>query len=271
MASTIAISPPDYTPAIKTKADVVLYEQHEIGTSRFLRSLFTYFDSDDYAWVGENTERGKRDLSVQDLITGLRKCPDEEAFPALPPDITLAPDVDPGTAFIKRPQLHHLLDKDVAPLVPRMLVDEANILEILKKNPHPNIVPYYGCVAKRGRITGIVLQRYYSILDHRFLRDASAFDVEAFEQGLKAALQHIHSLGLAHNDINPSNIALDNNDHPVVIDWGSCKAFGAELLSAGTPGWIDEDFDISKQDHDISAAEKVVRWVRQEKAKLNLL
>ncbi|KAF2210259.1 hypothetical protein CERZMDRAFT_45687 [Cercospora zeae-maydis SCOH1-5] len=252
-------------PAIRTKADVVLYEQHDAVTSQFLRSLFVHFDSDDYVWIGVNAERRKQDLTIQDLVKGLRQMPDDKAFPELPPNITPAPAVDLGKCFIKRPQVYHLLDKDVAPLVPQILLDEAKTLEILKENPHPDIVPYFGCSVKRGRITGIVLRRYHSVLDRRFLSDASEFDVEVFKEALNAALQHIHGLGLAHNDINPSNIALDANDRPVIIDWGSCKHFGAELLSAGTPGWIEDDFDISKQDHDVTAVEKVLQWVRQEK------
>lgn len=35
------------------------------------------------------------------------------------------------SASIKRPQVHHLLDQDTAALVPQMLLDEAETLEIL--------------------------------------------------------------------------------------------------------------------------------------------
>lgn len=50
---------------------------------------------------------------------------------------------------IKRPQVHHLLDQDTAVLVPQMLLDEGETLEILRKSPHPDIVPYYECIHTR--------------------------------------------------------------------------------------------------------------------------
>lgn len=50
------------------------------------------------------------------------------------------------SASIKRPQVQHLLDRDTAALVPQMLLDEAETLEILRKSSHPDIVPYHGCI-----------------------------------------------------------------------------------------------------------------------------
>lgn len=126
-------------------------------------------------------------------------------------------------------------------------------------------VSYHGCVVSRGHITGIALDRLPKILDHRFLDDAFDFDEQGFENKLRSAIEHIHGLGLAHNDLNPTNIALDERDHPIVIDWGSCKKFGEGLLSAGTPGWIEDDFDISKKEHDLLAIDKIMKWVKTRK------
>lgn len=47
---------------------------------------------------------------------------------------------------IKRPQVHHLFDQDTAVLVPQMLLDEGETLEIPRKSTHPDIVPYYRCI-----------------------------------------------------------------------------------------------------------------------------
>lgn len=55
------------------------------------------------------------------------------------------------------------------------------------------------------------------------------------------AVEHIH------NDLNLSNIALNEKDEPIVIDWGSSKRFGERLISGGTPDWIDESFDVSNK------------------------
>jgi serine/threonine protein kinase len=223
-------------PDISSKHDVTLFEAYDVDTEAFRRSMFTYFDASDHVWIGENHHVRKRDLTLHDLRSGLRKVADAVAFPEAPHDITLVTKEELVTSFIKRPQAHCLLDRYQAPLVPRILLDEVNILEQLMKNPHPNIVSYHGCVVNRGHITGIALDRLPKVLDHRFLHDASGLDEQVFERGLRSAIEHIHSLGLAHNDLNPSNIGLNEQDHPVIIDWGSCKGFGEELLSAGTPG-----------------------------------
>lgn len=141
------------------------------------------------------------------------------------------------------------------------------MLEFLAQHPHPNIVRYHGCVVKRGYITGIALTRYHKILEHRFHDNASDLDLDRFECQCRDAIDHIHSLGVAHNDLNPSNIALDGIDDPVIIDWGSCKEFGGLLLSAGTPGWIEDEFDVSRKEHDLYALDKIMAWMRMEKAK----
>lgn len=114
MASTSGIA----TPAIKSKSEVTLYEQHDVQTHKFLRSLFTLFDQDDHAWIGENAALGKKDLSVQDLKAGLRLVADHEAFPEAPPDVTLAPCSRLDNLFVKRPRVHLLFDRYTAALVP---------------------------------------------------------------------------------------------------------------------------------------------------------
>ena len=85
-------------------------------------------------------------------------------------------------------------------------------------------------------------------------------DVVRCMEGLRSGVQHLHSLGLAHNDLNPSNIALDDNDRPIIIDFGSCNTFGDTLWSAGTQGWAD-DFVTSAQQHDERALAKIEEWL----------
>ena len=79
--------------------------------------------------------------------------------------------------------------------------------------------------------------------------------------GIEAAVSHLHSLGLAHNDLNPSNVVLDKSNEPILIDFGSCRPFGRELVSTGTPGWVDEDFTTSEKEHDLKALPKIRKWL----------
>lgn len=37
------------------------------------------------------------------------------------------------------------------------LADEVEFMEMLRNQPHPNIVGYHGCHVRRGYITGLVL------------------------------------------------------------------------------------------------------------------
>ena len=85
--------------------------------------------------------------------------------------------------------------------------------------------------------------------------------------GIRAGVRHLHSLGLAHNDLNPSNVALDGDGNPIILDFGSCKKFGEELISGGTCGWVDEDYSTSAQHHDEIAMGKIEAWLREMKAK----
>jgi serine/threonine protein kinase len=80
-------------------------------------------------------------------------------------------------------------------------------------------------------------------------------------RGIRAGVEHIHSLGFSHNDLNPTNIALDGNDNLIFLDFESCRKEGDKLLSGGTHSWIDEHYSTSAQAHDISAMKKIEAWL----------
>ena len=48
---------------------------------------------------------------------------------------------------------------------------------------------------------------------------------------LLSALDYIHSRGLTHLDIKPSNIMIDQNDNVVLIDFGASKLFNAQSVN----------------------------------------
>ena len=153
--------------------------------------------------------------------------------------------------FLKGPKLH--MD---------FIGTRAGIFELLLHNPHPNIVRYHGCLIKRGRIVGIMLDRYPMTLKQRL--ENGHFDSEICMSKLTSAVSHLHSLGLAHNDLTPMNIMIDEHDTPVIIDFGSCQPFGCKLITAGTPGWIDQDFALSAQHHDKYALGRLRAWLETQ-------
>ena len=60
-------------------------------------------------------------------------------------------------------------------------------------------------------------------------------DKEAFMKSLGSAIHHLHSLDLAHNDLNPANILVAEDGTPILIDFGSARKIGEKLsMSRGT-------------------------------------
>lgn len=74
---------------------------------------------------------------------------------------------------------------------------------------------------------------------------------------LVSAIEYLHRIGMAHNDINPTKIMVNESGIPVLVDFDSCKELGKPLtFSQGTPGWIDEeaDYTFSEASHDLYGA-----------------
>jgi len=147
--------------------------------------------------------------------------------------------------------------------LPKLTLAEVQTLELLRQNPHPSIVRYHGCLTKRDLVVGIVFDRYSETLFQR-LEQQRHFDIESCMSSITSAVTHLHSVGLAHNDLNPSNVMVDGDYRAVVIDFGSCQPFGEDLITAGTHGWIDEEFVTSAREHDETALIKVDSWLRSQ-------
>jgi len=55
-------------------------------------------------------------------------------------------------------------------------------------------------------------------------------------RALESAVAHLHSLRLAHNDVNPSRILVNAASIPVLTDFDSRRQVGKNLtFSLGTP------------------------------------
>jgi len=86
--------------------------------------------------------------------------------------------------------------------------------------------------------------------------------------GIEKGIQHLHSLGLVHNDINPSNIMLDK-DVLVIIDFDSCRPIGKSLNEVGrTYEWYDESVQYSLPSNDLDALHEIREWLRDSGSKL---
>ncbi|KAI6840880.1 threonine synthase [Hortaea werneckii] len=253
-------------PELTSKRDLAsLCEVEDFETGFFLRTTFTFVDPNHNAWFGQVPGIRKYDLHVEDVRRNLRRIPDEAIYPELTAGLTVVADNEDLSRYhIKRPKLLCLDDVDEAQLLPEMLLEEARILEHLQPHGHRNLVRYFGCVAKQDRIAGIALEKYDVILQYRLEDDPRPLDATACISGIRAGIEFLHSLGFAHNDLNPMNIAFDKDDQPVILDFGSCRKVGDPLLSGGTPGWVDEDHATSSRDHDNIALQKLDLWLGEQ-------
>jgi serine/threonine protein kinase len=123
-----------------------------------------------------------------------------------------------------------------------------------------------GCVVKNSWITGLVLVKYKCTLEGR-VKEAD-FDVTKRATCMRAVeegIEHIHNLGLAHNDLSRPNIMLKEDDAPVIIDFDSCLPEGEKLSKGGlVGGWTGRPvakFSESSKECDIRALEFIREWL----------
>ncbi|KAK6814583.1 hypothetical protein RU639_009524 [Aspergillus parasiticus] len=83
-------------------------------------------------------------------------------------------------------------------------------------------------------------------------------------EGILAAIKHLHSLGLVHNDINSANIMLDEDGTLILIDFDSCRYIRESLSSTETKRtrhWHDPSVDISLEKNDLDALKDLQIWL----------
>jgi len=136
-------------------------------------------------------------------------------------------------------------------------MNEAEVCEILRASPHPNIAQYLGCIVENDRITGLCFVKYDMNLSERVTKDSHPFDTDLFLRGIQKGIRHLHSLDLIHCDLNPTNILM-NGDTPVIGDFDSCRRKGEKLgFKAGTIGWTSEDFKFARPENDQYGLSKI--------------
>lgn len=89
--------------------------------------------------------------------------------------------------------------------------------------------------------------------------------------GVEMGIRHLHSLGLIHNDINPSNVMIDEStdkDTSIIIDFDSCRPVGESLEEVGrTFEWYDESVQLSLPSNDLDARYEIREWLSDNSTK----
>ncbi|KAI0194767.1 kinase-like domain-containing protein [Xylaria flabelliformis] len=250
-------------PLITSFRDLTIIEAFDPGANKPKYTTFYTLTTEDELFFGEST-KSKRELSLEEYRALLKRVGDDEIYPQVPAglQLTIAPaDLDDSNAFIKRPGLNCYESMKGTNYVPKSVLEETTVMEQVSKTPHPNIIKYHGCRVNRGRITALVLELLDQTLT-QFKSDGKlqSLDKDKFVRALQSAVDYLHSLGLAHNDINPDNIMVKDG-MPVLIDFGSCAPVGQRLQSLGTEGWYEELFFTSQFKHDIYAMGKLREWL----------
>lgn len=154
--------------------------------------------------------------------------------------MSLSPDV-----YVKRLSLISWDPQDSGSIA-ALVLQETEACEILK-HPHPSVAKYHGCFVEDGGIVGLCFAYYTQTITQWLNRETNVTDPDRLAccRALESGIRHLHRLGLAHNDINPSNIVMDSENRPVIIDFDSARPIGEELGSkAGTVGWELEDAEL---------------------------
>lgn len=214
---------------------------------------------DEYFYAKTSVRSPQIDIDGLDIIP----IPAEHIWPLAEPRFTRAPVPLPSTCYLKRPRLLYYGNSSDESDYARHILTEVEACEVLRNHPHPNIAQYLGCVVKDGRIRGLCFTRYTTTLS-QILKDKTSFDRSRCLRGIEAGVQHMHGLGLVHNDLNPSNIMMEG-DHPIIIDFDSCKREGDMLgPKAGSSGWTLDDEDHAKRDNDLYSLSKMLAALRNE-------
>ncbi|KAI0558658.1 serine/threonine protein kinase [Gracilaria domingensis] len=155
-------------------------------------------------------------------------------------------------------------------MVWKEMYEEALVCEKLRTNPHPNIARYMGCRVVNGYIVSLCFEKYTETLRDRLSSGRKRLDKDGCLQGIEHALDHLHSLGLCHNDISPCNIMFKEDDTPVLIDFDSCRPIGSSLGGKrGTPGFSMEDVSVSSVQNDHFGLKKIGEYLEDECRALN--
>ncbi|CAG8241614.1 unnamed protein product [Penicillium olsonii] len=260
-------------PRITDWDDLAFFEEHLSPDSDLVQSTsFGLIDDTGIFYYGQ-IDSPKAQISLEKLNDTLNPVPFDPIFPVWPPsgaELSTAPELLTTSTYIKGANFemyHWLKERGLEKQLLNSRVGEAQVLEELSQHPHPNLIRYYGCKVTEGYFTGIVLERHPHDLEAYVESGYRVPDTDQFMAGLESAIQHLHGLGWAHNDLNPSNVLVSEAGIPIIIDFEGCQKLGSSLkFIRGTPGWIEGDVGAhhtSEVKHDVFALVKIREWLEK--------
>lgn len=171
----------------------------DMDMENFAFWALVWTDGEDHWHYRYPSRRLPEDTSV--LIPHAVKIPQSYYRVPISADIALtpAPLPVPEDSFIKTYNLieYEPETSSQSSALADLLLQEAQVCEILAKHPHRHICEYRGYVQKNGMITGLCFKQYGKNL-YEALRDGDVIDHRKILEGVKSGLEHLHTLGLVH-------------------------------------------------------------------------
>ncbi|KAI1175754.1 kinase-like domain-containing protein [Nemania sp. FL0916] len=231
------------------------------------------FSQDNKMFSGHSQNKNVGSEIHMDELEDIQHISEDIYAPLMPVGSTIAPSLPADRCYIKRPDVFRIVAKpgEFSPVL-----QELEVCELIRRHPHPNIATYYGCQSANGRVTGLSFERYlFTLLDKlnpdalnksEFMsssdRNVTREFADRYLPGIEAGLRHLHALGLVHNDLNPNNIMIAEDDRPVIIDFDSCRAIGADVRTVRrTFQWFDPDVHVAAETNDLDALEEIRIWL----------
>ncbi|KAJ5326584.1 uncharacterized protein MYU51_014597 [Penicillium brevicompactum] len=258
------------TPQITEWDDLDFVQEDNDSISEIARTSFGLVDNETFYYGHLGVPRAE--ISLEQINAALMPIPSTiyPIWPMSEANLRLAPDDLAENFYIKRPKLetyNWLVNhgQGLETQLFKSLVAEAQVLEELSQHPRPNLIRYYGSRVAHGHFTGIVLEKHPRDLQTHIDEGHKVLDKNAFMGALESAIQHLHDLGFAHNDLCPANVLVSETGMPVLIDFEGCQKLGTLLqYIRGTEGWIDgeiKDHHTSDTVHDTFALGKIQAWL----------
>jgi Protein kinase domain len=176
--------------------------------------------------------------------------PIEHLRPLYSADWTRAATPLPDDVYVKVTSLLHC-EADIEPPLSALVLAEARTNRLKYAPPESPII---GCLTQDNRITGLCFARYKKTLDNR-LADPDDMVEREVTIDIRRGIEHLHCLGITHNDINPYNIMFKPDGTAVIIDFDSCAHVGEKLLKGG--GWEDQVYSDASPTYDYTALKKI--------------
>ncbi|KAF3230339.1 hypothetical protein TWF191_010225 [Orbilia oligospora] len=129
-------------PTVTSLRDLTIIEAWDWETNKPKYTTFYLVTDDEELWFGESP-KNKREITIEEYNSLLRRVGDDEIYPEIPKDvnITIAPDVlrDGDSVFVKRPGLVSYEEMRGTDYISNALLSETLTMEEISKTPHPDV------------------------------------------------------------------------------------------------------------------------------------